>query len=689
MPIRKTTRMPPLVLLAALMAVAGWGCSSGVSTSGLSLVNPQGDHPAGWISAHPSSARPDGGPCKLCHGDNLRGGIAGVSCFTASSGGQGCHTNGPAFHPASWLDRGGGGGFHGNAFTDNVLIRNLACTDCHDPDDPAEPPGFICLDCHFNIAGTQRVPTGSAYAHGRITGHHGPGIGDDPAVSSVCSNCHETNNRFGYMPQPLCHNCHPPFPVKFHPAGWDAPGQHGVSAKAVPSTTGGFPYCRTCHGTDFAGAGNAPSCINNVSCHGSSNNPTTPGPNQAPHPPRQWLASAGTARTHTTTASDNDVTAVCYVCHKNRANTFNVRNPSPPYPGDAVPAGCFNSTLCHGVIGHPDPTWIRPLPGNHGAVAKNDLTFCQNCHATPSTGGSNPRFNDTLGSLVNGCEKCHRTNAAHPPVVPAKIAALPPPDNAFSPAARWYTHDDAGNFRKACTLCHGANLLGSAEGGVGPACTICHVTTPVNLATGNPVLGCGSCHGNPPSGTAFPNIGGAHGKINALPGVTGVCDTCHLGAGMGTRDRHFFNGAVDVVFLSAYNAKSGAASYNASDRTCSRTSCHGGQTAPDWRQAGSIIVNADAGCLQCHAFGTSEFNSFVSGEHDKHVNDERIGCRECHNMALQTPGALNHFRFLNTPQMEGPASDTFQNSTGSVAYNPTAKTCTGTCHGEDHDREEW
>ena len=674
MPIRKSTRMPALVLLVALVAVAGWGCSSGVSTSGLSLVNPQGDHPSGWISAHPSSASPDGEACKLCHGDNLRGGIAGVSCFTASRGGQGCHANGPAFHPASWLDRGAGGGFHGNAFTGNVLIRNLACTDCHDPNDPTEPPGFICLDCHFDITGTQRVPAGSAYIHGRIAGHHGPGIGGDPAVNSVCSNCHETNNRFGFMPQPLCHNCHEPFPVKFHPAGWEDPGQHGVSAKALPTSTSGFSYCQDCHGTDFAGAGNAPTCLHTAGCHGSGI--------ASPHARAPWRSS--TTPKHTDTAVEN--APACALCHFGEPSAGNHPPVTPPAGSDP---GCFNSTLCHGVIIHEDPVWIRPLPGNHGVVANNDLTFCQNCHATPSTGGTNPRFNDTLGSLVNGCEKCHKANTAHPPVDPGKIAALPPPDNAFSPAARWYTHDEAGSFKKACTLCHGANLLGSAEGGVGPACTTCHVTTPVNLATGDPVLGCSSCHGNPPSGTAFPNIGSAHGKKNVLPGVTGVCGTCHLGAGTGTRDRHFFNGTVDVAFLPAYNAKSGAASYSAPARTCSGTSCHGGRTTPDWRQAGSIIVNTDAGCLQCHAFGTSEFNSFVSGEHDKHVNDEGIGCRECHNMALQTPGALNHFRFLSTPQMEGPASGTFQNSTGSVVYNPTAKTCTGTCHGEDHDGEDW
>jgi hypothetical protein len=57
------------------------------------------------------------------------------------------------------------------------------------------------------------------------------------------------------------------------------------------------------------------------------------------------------------------------------------------------------------------------------------------------------------------------------------------------------------------------------------------------------------------------------------------------------------------------------------------------------------------------------------------------------------PGVSNHFTFLGTSGMEGPAKDTFRNSTGTVVYTPgtTAGTgrCNGTCHGTGHSSENW
>ncbi len=58
-------------------------------------------------------------------------------------------------------------------------------------------------------------------------------------------------------------------------------------------------------------------------------------------------------------------------------------------------------------------------------------------------------------------------------------------------------------------------------------------------------------------------------------------------------------------------------------------------------------------------------------------------------MSLATTGAQNHFKFLVTAAMEGPAGDTFRNSTGSVVYDAVNKTCTGLCHGMDHSADPW
>jgi predicted CxxxxCH...CXXCH cytochrome family protein len=150
-----------------------------------------------------------------------------------------------------------------------------------------------------------------------------------------------------------------------------------------------------------------------------------------------------------------------------------------------------------------------------------------------------------------------------------------------------------------------------------------------------------------------------------------VCDTCHSGAGSGTAKHN--NDVVDLAFLSVYNAKSGTALRN-SDGTCSKVSCHGGQTTPSWLSGTIIDVNTQ--CSTCHAFGTAEYNSFSSGWHDTHVSAPlTITCVACHGV---TKLAQNHFTSLNTTSMEGPASATIGGVVSS--YTGTIGTCTTGCH---------
>ncbi len=211
---------------------------------------------------------------------------------------------------------------------------------------------------------------------------------------------------------------------------------------------------------------------------------------------------------------------------------------------------------------------------------------------------------------------------------------------------------------ESCKECHGEDLLG---GIAGVSCSTCHTNGMIA------VTGCISCHGNPPNGTAAPNRAGSHAPHNALPNVAGVCGTCHNGAG--TMTVKHFNGTVDVLILNVYNAKTGTAVRNA-DGTCSEVSCHGGQTTPVWL-TGTIDVASQ--CAVCHALGTTEYNSYFSGEHALHVNQLGLACVECHNL---TKLAVNHFTTLNTQAMEGPASATMQDS-----LNYSSGVCTPLCHG--------
>jgi predicted CxxxxCH...CXXCH cytochrome family protein len=276
-------------------------------------------------------------------------------------------------------------------------------------------------------------------------------------------------------------------------------------------------------------------------------------------------------------------------------------------------------------------------------MALANITACQKCHGSNYAGG---------GSHM-ACNSCHMENET-------KVHRISwYPDVRFNHSA--YAK---ANGTTACSnvSCHGPSLTGVTQSG--PSCSTCHVW-PLNLSN------CATCHGTPPSGTAFPNIAGTHtAHISLNPNI--VCATCHQGAGSGTTDH--INGAADVILDAAFNAKSGAAAYNATSLACSNISCHGGQTTPNWR-TGTIDVNTQ--CASCHASGTTQYNSYNSGEHSRHVS--RFACPVCHDT---TKLAVNHFTKLDTAAMEGPASATIVNAVNynGTSCNPSAGGLTG-CHG--------
>jgi predicted CxxxxCH...CXXCH cytochrome family protein len=278
------------------------------------------------------------------------------------------------------------------------------------------------------------------------------------------------------------------------------------------------------------------------------------------------------------------------------------------------------------------------LPATHMTAANTNLTTCSACHGA-----------DFAGGISNvACDLCHMGGATsmHP------TGWLR--DACFNHGV--YALNN-GTTACANVYCHGPNLSGVA--GSGPSCTKCH--TPI------PSGGCGSCHGVPPTT-------GAHVVHTSTPLNYVVCGACHS-AGC---ERHA-NGTVDIALSTVFYAKSaGTVTFNGT--TCSKVSCHGGQTTPNWT-GGTINVNTQ--CTVCHAYGTAEYNSYSSGQHYRHVldpnNDPRpkLSCTACHDT---TKLAVNHFSSLNTPAMEGPASATLLNS---LNYNGTS--CDPACHG----REDW
>ena len=601
-----------LLLLGVLLAA---GCSTSNGNSGLNLVTPQGNHPAGFASTHPTLilSSSDISLCQSCHGNTLQGGIAKVSCFSPSLNGVACH------HPS--------------------------------------------------------------------------------------------------------------------PASWATPAQHGASAKQAPGHSS-FIVCQICHGNDFAGGGSGVSCLNTAGCHGSGVN--------SPHPRRPWRAT-GTDNTHTNTDPVNAV--VCVNCHANGANTNPPHPPPTPAPAGTAP-GCFNSTLCHGASAAPHilgATWLNPTSAAfHGLAAKPDLVYCQGCHGTPGT-----IFFDG-GAATTKCSTCHTGAKAHPttwyqapspfpgyvashrdsgnpgvacaichrvtgpgagPMAGAPSCFSASFTNADGVAASCHvngpsaanhsvpffdnTHFQATQttFTSNCSNCHA--VTGTSPVSAAPLCTVCHTAgSPLTLTS------CTSCHANPPNGaagTAYPNIAGTHTVHIALNGAgTPIsCNTCHNG--LGTNTLNHYNRANarpglnalrvppgDAAFPATYNAETGASSFSATALTCSNVSCHGGQANLNW-QTGTLNVNTQ--CTSCHTSGTAQYNSYNSGEHQKHVSGEGIECTVCHNT---TTLAASHFTTLSTTAMEGPASATIGGgSTGVAAYVPATRSCTPSNSGSCHNTRTW
>ena len=514
----------------------------------------------------------------------------------------------------------------------------------------------------------------------------------------------------------------------WHPSSYALPGLHGLQAKQAPTPLGsGMAACQLCHGKDYAGGAATVAC---AGCHGVA----------APHPVKPWHTPGGSNHASTDPANG----AGCAQCHFPGSALNPPNHPASPAPAGTAP-GCFSNTECHGTAGAPHllgSVWKDPTSSAfHGLEAKKDLLSCQSCHGTPGS----PRFDG--GAAPTKCTTCHAQAGAHstvwypepvtgfPGYVPShrnaqnrdnacpvchdyvkgRTAPLPAAPSCFAASASGvachangpgaanhpvpflataHINVTATGFSADCATCHAVAAPGPSPLAAAPLCSVCHQAASP-LASG----ACASCHGKPPTATGFPNAAGKHAKHDALAGVTGSCGPCHNGFDSGSQAHYDHANArpgnslriapAPTAFVAAYQGKAGAASFNPSAQTCSNISCHGAISTPSW-QTGSIATTTDTGCRQCHARGTAlgvpESNAYFSGSHSKHASYQ---CTECHVMGNGRTGSSNHFKFLATPQMEGPASDTVTFTVTPASYNVTAHTCTLTCHGENHNARNW
>ena len=582
--------------------------------------------------------------------------------------------------------------------------------------------------------------------------HGTPGTTLFDRGNGKCSDCHTPGTGAGAHPS-LVDN-YAGLSAGVTPSAWNqAPG----TAPYVPShrdmgnaatldwqTRANDAGCSVCHNTASTAAGplpSAPSCFSGsftpagasatAGCHSA-------GPGSAPHPlglPWKNPLAAGSNPTDPAVfhgAQAKQDLAYCQTCHGTPGTA--------KFEGGSASTACSTCHKATGAGAHPSlqddysslgagapaPAVWNPAASSSPYVPShrtsgNLATACSICHLTtapatvPSSGFNGPVasapncWSVTVTPTGGTATSCHANGPSAAPTHPVPFLA----GQITTPLGNGHLNATAATFTAECSTCH---IVTGTPQNSAPACAVCHsaaaTNSPVSPDGANGQGKCLSCHksgpaGLPagPTGTAYPDIAGAHAKHMALAGVT--CATCHNAIGAGTRAHYDAANArvatpaapAATAFLAAYNAKSGAITASATVApTCSNVACHGGVATPTWTGTLPAVSTASSSnnyCRACHVSGTTQYNGYWSGEHSKHINAGAL-CTDCHNVTTGATGAA-HWAHLETPALEGAPSATIQfSSRANFGATPTYANgnCTLTCHtatGENktHNPERW
>jgi predicted CxxxxCH...CXXCH cytochrome family protein len=358
-----------------------------------------------WIDAQKNLSA-----CQECHGDNLLGGIATVSCFSATKGAQNCHAGGPvgpnAGHGEGWKFQSRHGRQGAMATPAQFSAGFAYCSKCHG----SEFKGGIgkatsCYSCHTKAPHPDK-PWHGTTASG--TNH----VFADPNNAGQCYLCHKDGNNSGLKPSspaifgspPSCFNntlCHN---NSGHSAKWTDPTSnqfHKYTASISSS-------CTLCHGVNYDGVGGtAPSCANTNSktglkCHsdGKPINQKASDCSSCHGVPPNAAAFPNAQKSHSAHNGLQDVS--CSSCHKGGGTgTSNHANGTPfmsistgfrAKTGTANPvytssSGTCANTSCHG--GKVTPNWGGATPE------------CTNCHEQ-GTERYTPEYNSYYSGYRNG-----------------------------------------------------------------------------------------------------------------------------------------------------------------------------------------------------------------------------------------------------------------------------------------------
>ncbi len=359
----------------------------------------------------------------------------------------------------------------------------------------------------------------------------------------------------------------------------------------------------------------------------------------------------------------------------------------------------YNNTAQSGGLTHPN--------GDCTSCHKHSDAFrpsaCDSCHGH-NAASSNP--------IVTGQHAAHTNNVATLGVNFSCAACHAPTvsdDTTFSNAANH--NNGVKNY--------GGTNAGAYTAGTGNCTATCHTdgkggvpATAVNWNAG-PALDCKGCHGGGTSqagepvytsGAAGSATANTHPKHVGTTGANATCQNCHgatmSGTGLNASGKHA-DMTIDVV-----QGNSKTFTYTVGTKTCSTSSCHGGNGifTPAAAQWGATL-----NCNGCHggpaALGS---NILASGKHTAHINNGNLGafgCVECHaktvssDTVIGTP-AMHLNNIMNYSGAKAGKSSTYAAGNCSATYchtdgKGTAKSmaanlwtgattldCKG-CHGSD------
>lgn len=188
-PLTKSYIASSMLFIVSLFLLSGCGDKN----SSANFVTDTGKHVAGWVPfGHKAEATTDSEACKECHGSDLTGGVARVSCSQCHLGGNN------AVHPLEW------GNFayarHANYVNQNGT-SSCANVYCHGSDlTGVINSGPSCTSCHMGGINSYHPVdwTADSSAH--------PNYGDLRSCANIT--CHGAQLQGVAESGPACTACH-------------------------------------------------------------------------------------------------------------------------------------------------------------------------------------------------------------------------------------------------------------------------------------------------------------------------------------------------------------------------------------------------------------------------------------------------------------------------------------------------